>query len=401
MNQKVFVTGLGAISAIGNNVNDQYQSLINGKSGIGDISFLKTVLKGKILAAEVKLSDDELHHIAGVDRNLLFTRTELLAITAAREAMNDAGLEDTSERTGFISATSVGGMSSTESRYFEYLYDTGPADYLPLIKQHGCGEGTDMIADVLNINGLRSTISTACSSSANSIMMGARLIKTGILDRAIVGGVDSLTMFTLNGFRSLMILDQEHCKPFDNERRGLNLGEGAGYIVIESEESIKKRNKKPYCLLSGYANTNDAFHQTASSPEGEGAYGAMKSALEIANVKASDIDYINAHGTGTEINDLSEGNALVNIFGDNLPPFSSTKSFTGHTLAASGGLEAVFSVLSIDRKVIFPNINWQNQMSDVNIRPVTEVIKEIEINHVLSNSFGFGGNTSALLFSRN
>lgn len=401
MSQKVFVTGLGAISAIGDNVNDQYQSLVNGKSGIADIAILKTVFRGQILAGEVKYTDEELLSIAGVDKNILFTRTELLAITAAKEAMEDAGLTGEDEKTGFISATSVGGMCSTEDRYFKYLEENGPADYIPLIEQHGCGEGTDRITEVLNISGFHTTISTACSSSANSIMFGARLIKQGILDRAVVGGVDSLTKFTLNGFRSLMILDKEHCKPFDDERRGLNLGEGAGFIVLESEESVQKRGKKPYCQLSGYANTNDAFHQTASSPQGEGAYMAMKSALALANVKTTEVDYINAHGTGTEVNDLSEGNALANIFNNNVPAFSSTKAFTGHTLAASGGLEAVYSILAIDRKTIFPNINWKTPMSEVNIRPILESKLDIELNHVLSNSFGFGGNTSSLLFSRN
>ena len=401
MSQKVFVTGLGAISAIGDNVNDQYQSLVSGKSGISEIAILKTVFKGELLAGEVKYTNEELHSMTGADKNILFTRTELLAIIAAKEAMKDAELEGNNPKTGFISATSVGGMCSTEDRYYKYLEETGPADYVPLIEQHGCGEGTDRITEILNISGFHTTISTACSSSANSIMLGARLIKQGLLDQVVVGGVDALTKFTVNGFRSLMILDKEQCKPFDNERRGLNLGEGAGFIVLESEESVKKRGKKPYCQLSGYANTNDAFHQTASSPQGEGAYMAMKSALALANVKVSEIDYINAHGTGTEVNDLSEGNALENLFNNNVPAFSSTKSFTGHTLAASGGLEAVYSVLAIDRKTIFPNIYWKTPMSEVNIRPIIESKREIELNHVLSNSFGFGGNTSALLFSRN
>jgi 3-oxoacyl-[acyl-carrier-protein] synthase-1 len=246
-----------------------------------------------------------------------------------------------------------------------------------------------------------STISTACSSSANSIMFGARLIKHGMLDRVLAGGSDSMSKFTLNGFNTLMILDKHHCRPFDKSRTGLNLGEGAAFLVLESEESLGSRT--PLCELSGYANANDAYHQTASSPDGYGPYLSMKAALETAlsvhGINPGAIGYINAHGTGTDNNDLTEGIAIERIFGDSIPPVSSTKPFTGHTLGAAAAVEAVISILSIQNKMIFPNLNFKEKIDELHFEPVKELIKGTELKHVLSNSFGFGGNDSTLIFS--
>ncbi|NQV02741.1 MAG: beta-ketoacyl-[acyl-carrier-protein] synthase family protein, partial [Bacteroidia bacterium] len=244
-----------------------------------------------------------------------------------------------------------------------------------------------------------STLSTACSSSANSIIFGANLIKSGRLDRVIAGGTDSITRFTLNGFNTLMILDKNGCRPFDENRAGLTLGEGAAYVVLESEEVVVKEGKTPLAELTGYGNANDAYHQTASSPEGTGACIAMTDALEIGKLSASDIDYINVHGTGTENNDLSEGIAVERIFGDQVPPFSSTKTFTGHTLGAAGAVEAVISILSLQHGMIFPNLNWHTPMKELKIKPVIEIQRDMKISHILSNSFGFGGNNSAVIVS--
>ena len=229
-------------------------------------------------------------------------------------------------------------------------------------------------------------------------MYGARLIRSNILDRVIVGGTDSLSRFTINGFNCLKILDPHHCRPFDSSRAGLNLGEGAGFLVLESERAAK--GKKVYAALTGYGNANDAYHQTASSPEGEGAYMAMKKAFEVSGISPAAISYINAHGTGTEINDLSEGIAIKRIFGSSVPPFSSTKAFTGHTLAAAGAVEAVLSVLSIANRIIYPNLNFSSPIPEIGLIPATEMKENISMNHVLSNSFGFGGNTSSLIFSK-
>jgi 3-oxoacyl-[acyl-carrier-protein] synthase-1 len=231
-------------------------------------------------------------------------------------------------------------------------------------------------------------------------MFGARLIHNDIVDVVIAGGTDALSRFTLNGFKSLMILDDKPCTPFDENRKGLNLGEGAGYVVLVSERVLKTESLKPLAVLSGYANANDAYHQTASSPEGNGNYQAMKGALDMAGLEPSQISYVNVHGTGTPNNDVSEGMAMMRVFGDTTPVFSSTKAYTGHTLAASGGIEAVLSILAIQHGLIFPNLRFTTQMKEHPFAPQTTLVKGAKVEHVLSNSFGFGGNCSSLIFSR-
>jgi len=196
-----------------------------------------------------------------------------------------------------------------------------------------------------------------------------------------------------------MILSDTDCKPFDENRKGLNLGEAAAYLVLESEEIIKKENKKVIAYVSGYANANDAFHQTASSDGGDGATLAMKKALEVANLSPDAIDYVNAHGTATPNNDSSESKALQRVFGKSIPDMSSTKAYTGHTLAAAAAIEAVFSVLALQYSKIFPNLNFETPIAATNIIPAVDVLEK-NINHVLSNSFGFGGNCSTLIFSK-
>ncbi|MEZ0130519.1 beta-ketoacyl-[acyl-carrier-protein] synthase family protein, partial [Flavobacterium sp. LBUM151] len=272
-----------------------------------------------------------------------------------------------------------------------------------LVKYITCHDGGDVaekIAEELGLKGIVTTISTACSSAANAIMLGARLIKTGKLDRVIVGGTDGLAKFTINGFKTLMILSDDYNKPFDNNRKGLNLGEAAAYLVLESDEVVEKQNKKVLARVSGYGNANDAFHQTASSENGDGAYLAMKKAFEVSGLKPSQNDYINVHGTATPNNDLSEGRAIKRIYEDEkVPDFSSTKPFTGHTLAAAAAIEAVYSVLAIQNSVVYPNLNFETPMEEFDLKPQTS-LKNATIEHVLSNSFGFGGNCSTLIFSK-
>lgn len=399
MNKKVYVTGIGIISAIGDNVSETLDSIVSEKSGISVLDNIQTRHRNDILVGEVKYTNSELIKKVNLPIDTKITRTTLLGIIAAKEAMVWAGINDVNEfRTGLISATSVGGMSMTENHYKEFLDPDKGEEYLDYIITHDCGDSTEVIANYLNIKDFVSTISTACSSSANSIMLGARLIKNNIVDRVIVGGTDSLSKFTINGFMTLMILDKELCKPFDAERKGLNLGEGAGFIVLESQKAAK--GKEILCELTGYGNSNDAYHQTASSPTGEGAYLAMEKAFKLSGLKPENIDYINAHGTGTEVNDMSEGTAIERIFGNNVPRISSTKAFTGHTLGACGGIEAVLSVLAIKYNMVYPSLNFKNQMNELKFTPTKVLTKDKPINNVLSNSFGFGGNSSALIFSR-
>lgn len=399
MPAKVFITGAGLVTALGVGKAANIEALMAGNTGIGAINYLQTIHKGTIPAGEVKHSNAELFALCGLPNNTAgYTRTTLLGLLAAKEALQQSGTNGRAVRTGFISATSVGGMGATELFYPAFLKDSN-AGNIADVATHDCGDSTAVIAADIGIADFVTTISTACSSSANSIMLGARMIKMGLLDRVVAGGTDGLTKFTLNGFNSLQILDHELCKPFDEHRKGLNLGEGAGYIVLESETLAMEDPTRILGQLSGYGNTNDAFHQTASSPDGKGAGLAIEKAFAVSGLLPADIDYINVHGTGTENNDLSEGLAIERIFGNQIPVYSSTKAFTGHTLAAAGGVEAVISLFALQHQLVFPNLHFAVPMKELKQAPQTK-LTGASINHILSNSFGFGGNCSSLIISR-
>jgi 3-oxoacyl-[acyl-carrier-protein] synthase-1 len=400
MSKRVYITGIGIICSIGNDVHETLQSLIASRSGIGEITLFPTIHRGVIPMAEVKLTTSLLLKKTGNIGRKDLTRTSLLGIIAAREAILSAGIGDvTKYKTGLISATTVGGMDRSEDFYASFLTDPGKGRLIDVVN-HDCGDSTERIAADLGIRDLVTTVSTACSSSVNALMLGSNLIKSGHLDRVIVGGNDSVTRFTLNGFNTLMILDKTGCHPFDDNRAGLTLGEGAAFLVLESEDVVSRDRKTILAEVSGYGNANDAYHQTASSPDGTGAYLAMTKALTMSGLNPEDIDYINVHGTGTENNDLSEGVAMERIFGAQMPPFSSTKGYTGHTLGAAGAVEAVISILAMQHGMIFPNLNFKTPMKELHIEPVRELIMDRKIQHVLSNSFGFGGNNSAVVLSR-
>jgi 3-oxoacyl-[acyl-carrier-protein] synthase-1 len=405
----IAVAGAGIISAIGRNISECFSALERGQAGMGDIRWLDTIHRGRIPVAEVKAGNALLGELAGVHEPMnksfsaamsrsvsaAMSRTALLSLIAAREALDSAAIPEPDRwRTGMVSANTVGGMDLTEG-----WFAAGMHGRLREIVQHECGYATEWVAGRLGIRHYQTTISTACSSSANSIGFAARLIRHGILDVVVAGGVDALTRFTLNGFHSLMILDRAWCKPFDDERQGLNLGEGAGYLVLVSDAVAATLPSGVDCVLSGYANANDAYHQTASSPDGRGSWLAMSTALQRSGLQPADIDYINLHGTGTQNNDLAEGTAIRRLFDPRYPKMSSTKSFTGHTLGASGGIEAVFSVLAIRYGVIYPNLRFRTPMAELPFAPETEFLQGVPVRHVLSNSFGFGGNCSSLVFS--
>ena len=397
MSKGVAITGMGIISSIGNTVEENYQSLINKTPGISRIESIDTIHRDEIKVGEIKTSNQEFIQQLGLPKSNNYSRTALLAEIAVLEAVKNARIDDMKScKTGLISATSVAGMDMTEKYYYSLFDETQNRKY---ITAHPAGDATTKIANRLGITDFVTTISTACSSSANAIMLGARMIIAGKLDRVIVGGADCLSKFTINGFKTLMILSDDNCKPFDADRTGLNLGEAAAFLVLESDEQVKKENKNVLGYVSGYANANDAFHQTASSENGEGATLAMKKALKIANLSATEIDYINAHGTATNNNDASESAAIKRVFGGEVPSLSSTKAYTGHTLAAAAAIEAVYSILALQHNKVFPNLNFKNVIPETNIVPVTEVLNT-NLNHVLSNSFGFGGNCSTLIFSK-
>lgn len=396
MADRIAVTGIGIVSALGFGVEQNFDALLKSKSGIKSVSILETVHKDELPVGEIPFTDDELAQKLGFPLDDNWSRTSLLGLLAAREAWNQASLsEDRKSLKGIVSATTVAGMRKSEEYYFDFIKNGKGENF---IETHDAGDSTEKIADDLGIKNYLTTISTACSSSINSIMLGARLLKNNVVDKVLVGGTDALSKFTLNGFNSLMILDKQHCRSFDDNRVGLNLGEGAAYLVLERESDVI--NKPIFAFVAGYANANDAYHQTASSPEGKGAALAMSRAIKMAKLNPGDINYINAHGTATINNDLTEGLAIQEVFGEDIPKLSSTKPFTGHTLGAAGVIESVYSILALNHKVIYPNLNFKMQMKELNFRPQTELIQDIELNYVLSNSFGFGGNNSSIIFGK-
>ena len=396
--ERIVITGMGICSCIGDNVQETFTHLSQGKSGLSTIELLDTLHQDHIRVGEVKHTNEALTNILDIPKENSYSRTPLLGILALREAIKNASLDEESLHSlGLIMASSVGGMDMTERYFYDYATNIPARRY---ITSHNIGEITQQMASYFGIKGFVTSLSTACSSSANAIITAANLIRTGRARTLAVGGADALSKFTINGFNALMILSDKEATPFDEHRKGLNLGEAGAFLILEAESEALKHGRKILAQLSGWGNANDAYHQTASSEDGEGAFLAIEKALHCSGLSPKDIDYINAHGTATVNNDLSESRALIRIFSEEqMPDLSSTKPFTGHTLAVASAVEAIISILSIEKEMIFPNLNFQTPMKEVNIRPVT-VLKQKPIQHVLSNSFGFGGNCSALIFSK-
>ena len=396
----IAITGLGIICAIGNNSQQVLDSLVNRKTGVGMMKYLQSC-HTELPVGEVKLSDDELKTLLGLPVESLYSRTTLLGAVAVKQAMADAGLSAdmlVGKKVVLISGTTVGGMDVTE-RILVEMRDTlqtpntqqqSPVDY---VKRHDCGSTTNEIAQICGLDCEVCTISTACSSAINSIIVGCEMLRSGEADIVIAGGSEALSKFHLNGFNTLHILDTEVCRPFDATRVGLNLGEGAGFVVLQKD----KANAKAY--IGGYGNKCDAFHQTASSDDGEGAYLAMREALESSGIDKSQIDYINAHGTGTPNNDPSESVALKRIFGDDMPLVSSTKGFTGHTTSASGSIETVICVLAMQNNFVPVSYGFSHP-DEACIHPFEGDDKQHRMDYVICNSFGFGGNDSSLLLMK-
>lgn len=412
MATSIAITGCGIICAIGNDCNEVYKNLREGQSGIGQMQYLTSV-HNSLPVGEVKKSNDEMARLLGIEPSERLSRTSLMGAISVRQALADAGLTTeqlAGKRVALISGTTVGGMDVTE-RFYERM-KSGDAPLQGVSLDNDCGHSTEEIAEFAGLTSTdangdltcklqTTTISTACSSALNAIILGAEMLKNDEADIVIAGGSEALTRFHLNGFNTLMILDSERCRPFDDTRAGLNLGEGAAFVVlVKHDDKTPSNQAKAY--VAGYGNRCDAFHQTASSDNGEGAYLAMKDALDMSGLRASDIQYVNAHGTGTPNNDLSESQALKRVFGDILPEISSTKSFTGHTTSASGSIETVICLLAMQHGFTPANLGWKNQI-DGGITPTlgTDLAKQgCSLRHVLCNSFGFGGNDSSLIVSR-
>ena len=409
MERRVVVTGLGAITPIGNNVKDYWEGLKAGKCGIDTITaFDVTDFKVK-LAAEVKNYNPEEYLDKRSARRL--DRFTQFAIIAAREAMKDSGItkENTDmERVGTFIGSGIGGLDTIEKENrvcFEKGYDKISPMYIPMVISNMAAGN---VAIDLGLRGESFSIATACASATHSIGEAYRAIKHGYQDVVFTGGTEaSITKTGIAGFTNIKALSQAEDKnrasiPFDKERSGFVMGEGAGVIVLEELEHAKKRGAKIYAEIRGYGASSDAYHITSPAPDGEGGARAMTSAIKDANIDASKIDYINAHGTSTHLNDSCETQAIKAALKEKAKTVmvSSTKGNTGHLLGAAGAVEAIACVKAIEDDFVPPTINYKVKDEECDLDIVPNVGRNIKINYAMSNSLGFGGHNSSIIFKR-
>lgn len=381
---------MGIVSSAGHDPASTLEALMRGRPLTAPSRHVETRLK-TLPVGEVDMDNATMARLLGVESPVTHLRTALLGLWAARQAVDSAS--DSRGRTAFINGTTVGGMDNTE-RHFPVIYlDSTLAGDPRQMSYNDCGVVTRLIARHLDHKPhMLMTPSTACSSGANAIATGARLLQAGVVDTVVAGGAEALSRYHLNGFETLRILDRGTCRPFAADRAGINLGEGAAYLVM----TTRRPSTRPLAVLEGWGNACDAYHQTATSAEAEGPVRAIRRALDMAGLTLDDISYINMHGTGTPLNDSSELTALSRLTTGTLPPYSSTKMYTGHTTSAAGAIEAVISILALNHDMMPGNAGTPGGDTQLVTRPVTGV----RLNHVLSNSFGFGGNDTALVFSR-
>jgi 3-oxoacyl-[acyl-carrier-protein] synthase II len=408
--RRVVVTGLGTINPLGNNVSDTWNNLINGVSGIDYISSFETDELPVKFAGEVKNFDA--NDYLGKQHARKLDRSGHLSIHATEEALKDAGI-NTEERlgseVGIVFGTGIGGIGATEQAVRTYD-ERGASRINPLaITQLMPNSSTGQVAIKFGIEGPSLTITTACAASANAIGEAKNMIQNGIVDMVIAGGTESgTTAMTIGAFAQIRALStnnenpKEACRPFDKNRDGFVMGEGSTVLVMESEESAKKREAKIYGYIAGYGATTDAYHITAPAEGGRGAVQAMKKALADAEISTEEIDYINAHGTSTTANDKNETAAIKTVFIDKAYEIdiSSTKSMTGHLLGGGGAFESLVSLLSLKNNIIPPTINLDTPDEDCDLNYTPNIALEKKLSIAMSNSFGFGGHNGVLVFKK-
>jgi len=403
MARRVVVTGLGAVCAIGKNKDEYWKNLIRGKCGIGKIDLFDTKEHRTQTGAQVKDFHPEKYIPAKKLKRM--SRTDKLATIAAQEALRDSGLDlekENKERAGVLLGAGAGGMFEAEEYHRALLTKGQRRPRSSLLISHPPCVTTDYIAEEFGLRGPRSTIVTACSSSATSIGYAADLIRDGRALAMITGGSDALCQLTYSGFNSMRVVDKDKCRPFDKNRTGLSLGESAGILILEEMEHAKDRGAKIYCEFLGYGLSGDAYHMTAPHPKGRGAIQAIREALRDAEIEPGEVDYINAHGTATPFNDETETLAIKEVFGKRAYqiPVSSTKSMVGHCLGAAGGIEAVAVALTIKDNIIPPTASYKTKDPQCDLNYVPDKARKQEIKVALSNSFAFGGNNTVLAFGK-
>lgn len=409
MKRRVVVTGLGAITPVGNSVEDFWNSIKEGKSGIDKITMFNTDEFKVKVAAEVKNFKAE--DYLGKKESKRLDRYSQFAVVAARECMKDSNIDLEKvdrERFGVIFGSGIGGLTTIEAQ-IRTLIAKGPNRVSPLtIPEAISNMAAGTIAIEFGLLGTCLSVTTACATSTHCIGEAYRSIKDGYLDKVIVGGSEaSIGEFGIAGFQALTALSKSDdinraSIPFDKDRNGFVMGEGAGALILEDLESAINRGAKIYGEVVGYGTTCDAYHMTSPTPDGDGAYRAMRDAIKDANISQSEIGYVNAHGTSTEINDKVETLAIKKALGDIAKDVcvSSTKSMTGHLLGAAGAIEAIISLKALENGFIPANINYLNPDEDCDLNIVANVGINKEINYAMSNSLGFGGHNGTIILKK-
>ena len=408
--RRVVVTGLGTINPLANNVENTWNKLLDGVSGINHITSFDTSTLPVTFAGEVK--DFDANEYMGKQHARKLDRSAHLSIFATEQALKDAKI-DTEKRlgtnVGIVFGTGIGGIGATEDAV--RIFDSrGPSRINPLaITQLMPNSSTGQVAIKFGIEGPSLTITTACAASANAVGEAKNLIENGIVDMVITGGTESgTTPMTIAAFAQIRALSTknetptEACRPFDKNRDGFVMAEGSTVLVLESEESANKRGVDIYGYVDGYGSTSDAHHITAPAEGGAGAVRAMEKALNDAKLEKNNVDYINAHGTSTPANDKNETTAIKTLFKEDAISLniSSTKSMTGHLLGGAGAFESLVCLLSLKDNKIPPTINLNNPDSDCDLNYTANVLLEKELHTAMSNSFGFGGHNAVLVFSK-
>src|SRR5690625_1838874 len=408
-NRRVVVTGVGAVTPVGNDAETLWKNIVQGQSGVDYITRVNKDEFPVSVAAEVKDFDvTKFVEKKEAKRMDLFVQ---YAIAASKMAVEDANLmidESIADRVGVWIGCGIGGMDTYEEQMRKFIdkgYRRVSPFFVPmLIPDMAAGQ----VSIQLGAKGINSCTVTACASGTNSIGDAYKAVQRGDVDYIITGGTESpITNMAFAGFSAMRALSQnddpnQASRPFDKNRDGFVMGEGAGTLVLETLSSAQSRGAHIYAEIVGYGSTGDAYHISAPAPDGEGAVRAMKQALGDANLSPADVNYINAHGTSTEMNDKYETAAIKNVFGQhafNLA-VSSTKSMTGHLLGAAGGVEAIISVKAIDEGIIPPTTNYETPDEDCDLDYVPNESREQTVNAVMSNSFGFGGHNATLVFKK-
>jgi len=398
--RRVVVTGLGAVTSIGTNVADFWKALLEGQCGIRPFSLFDPSGYRTQTAAQVLDIPDRFLTASEKKRT---SRADRMGLAAAQEAIDQSGLDLSREdptRIGVILGGGTSGLLDSEAYYEQHL--RGKKGRPSHVLNHLPDAITDRIAQRFRVEGLKSTITTACSSSANAMGFAHDAIAAGLVDVVITGGSDVLARLTYGGFNSLRSVDPEPCRPFDRERKGLSIGEAAGILVFEEWERAKRRGAPILAEFLGYGVTSDAYHMTAPDPSGAAGGRTVRSALAAARVNADDVDYVNAHGTATPQNDSAETAALKAGLGERARriPISSIKSMIGHCLCASGAIEGVATVLTVREGRIPPTIHYDNPDPACDLDYVPNFAREGNIEVAISDSFAFGGNSSVVVFAR-